>query len=320
MSWSEHTEYYNGYHNCSSTNKKCQSPISVISTWTSYTSGLQWSHHLGTGVGASPSDYRRESIVKCCCLSGNAKCDGCNYYAILREYQRQQQIQQQIQYEQQQQQQQQIQQQQIQNERQKQIEYEKSFQSLFIVFNIFGLTIVPLVILIILSFTKYKIISLTYSILMLCISYKFIELNKGYYKFSFIICDCGCCNNMKFSSLFAFMCLSRFWIICRCIQKGLLKYGRYELSYFPKGVLIHLISNYNHKTKDINIFDNILYLEAWEERRIDDISVIKHVSYNDNKDEIIQCVKMNELNKIGHNLFGFHCMNYDKYAKFYKRN
>ena len=312
MSWSEHTEYYDGYHNCSSTNKRCLSPISVVRTWTSCTSGLQWSYHLGTGVNASPTDYSRESTVKCCCLSGNTKCDGCNYYEILHEYQKQQQIQQ-IQRQQREQQRQQ----QIQNERQKQIEYEKGFQSLFVIFNIFGLTRFLLVILMILSFTKYKIISLTYSFLMFCITDKLVRLNKGYYKFSFIICDCGCFNNMKFSSLCTFMCLFWFWSICKCIHKSLLKYGKYELRYFPKGVLIHLISKYNHKTKNKNNFDNIIYLEAGEERRIYDISVIKKVSYND-KDVIIQCVKMNELNKIGHNLFGFHCMNVDRYAKFYK--
>ncbi len=318
MTWTEHTEYYNGFHNCSTTYKRCLSPIVVTRTWTSCTSGLQWSHHLGTGINASPTDYSQERTVKCCCLSGNTKCDGCNYYEILREYQRQQQIeyekQQQIQNERQKQIE--YEKQQIQNERQKQIENEKGFQSLFVRFNIFGLTIVPLFILIILSFIKYKIISLIFSILMLCISYKFIELNKGYYKFSFIICDCGCINNMKFSSLCAFMCLFTFWHICKSIHKCLLKYGRYELSYFPKGVLIHLTSKYNHKTKNKNKFDNIIYLEAWEERRINDISVIKQVSYND-KDVIIQCVKMNELNKIGHNLYGLHCMNIDKYAKFY---
>jgi len=92
MPWSEHIEKYNGYHICSSTNKKCQSPIAIVRTWTSCTSGLQWSNHLGSNVGASPSDYSRESTVKCCCLSGNSKCNGCNYYEILREYQRQQQI------------------------------------------------------------------------------------------------------------------------------------------------------------------------------------------------------------------------------------
>ena len=126
MTWSEHIENYNGYHVCSSTNQKCQSPIAVVRTWTSCTSGLQWSEHLGSGVGASPWDYSREVTVKCCCLSGNSKCDGCNYYEILREYQRQQQIQyeqrqQQIQYEQRQKQ--------IQYEqRQKQIQYEQREQ------------------------------------------------------------------------------------------------------------------------------------------------------------------------------------------------
>jgi len=124
MPWSEHIEKYNGYHICSSTNKKCQSPIAIVRTWTSCTSGLQWSNHLGSNVGASPSDYSRESTVKCCCLSGNSKCNGCNYYEILREYQRQQQIeyeqQQQIEYEQQQQ---------IEYEqRQRQMEYEQREQ------------------------------------------------------------------------------------------------------------------------------------------------------------------------------------------------
>jgi len=157
MTWSEHTEYYNGYHNCSSTDKRCLSPIAVVRTWTSCTSGLQWSNHLGTGVGASPSDYSRESTVKCCCLSGNTKCDGCNYYEILREYQRQQQ---QIEYEQKQiQKQKQIQQQQIQNERQKQIEYEQREQLIqkytkdkkkeekivALLFNIFGLLVILII-------------------------------------------------------------------------------------------------------------------------------------------------------------------------------
>ena len=160
MTWSEHIEKYNGYHICSSTNKKCQSPIAIVRTWTSCTSGLQWSNHLGTGVGASPSDYSRESTVKCCCLSGNTKCDGCNYYEILREYQRQQQ---QIEYEQQQIQQQQIQQQkqqqQIQHERQKQIEYEQREQRIqrymkdkkkeekiaALLFNIFGLLVILII-------------------------------------------------------------------------------------------------------------------------------------------------------------------------------
>ena len=30
--------------------------------------------------------------------------------------------------------------------------------------------------------------------------------------------------------------------------------------------------------------------------------------------------KFIELNKIGHNLFGFHCINADKYGNLYKRN
>ena len=80
MVWTTSFENYYGYHQCSSTGNNCSNPIRVTNIWTSCTSGLQWTHNLGAGVGASPTDYSKSQEVKCCCSFNNSKCDSCNYF------------------------------------------------------------------------------------------------------------------------------------------------------------------------------------------------------------------------------------------------